>query len=178
MPRATKLTAKLESNLVDAIRAGSFVTVACEAFGVGTSTFYRWMNSSASRYRAFQDKIARATAEAEVANVTIIRQAAVKDWHAAAWYLERKHFNRWGPLRLNPDGWGKIPTKVAITAGEPLQVTSQVYELDLEALPVEALEAIVKQFEEQGITNVIDGTASPAPSGARPVQDAPGPGPS
>jgi hypothetical protein len=161
MGRKTKLTDKLEADLVEHVAAGNFVTVACKALNVSQSTFYRWMNSDAPRYRQFQDKITSASARAEADAVTCIRRHSRDDWRAAAWYLERRHFTTYGPPRRDPDSWGQVPAKVSLPTAQGEQGTAQpVYELDLESLPPEALSAIVKQIEERSGVDIIDGVST------------------
>ena len=102
MARKTKLTKELQDRMVMAIQAGNFAKVAAEMVGIGETTFYRWLEEGEKPegrkiYREFRESIKRAEAQAEVANVARIRQAADDGtWQAAAWYLERKHSERWG----------------------------------------------------------------------------------
>ena len=102
MARPTKLTQEITDRIVLAIRAGNYSKVAAEMAGIGETTFYRWLELGAKddakkEYREFRESIKRAEAEAEVRSVALIRQAAdAGTWQAAAWYLERKHGDRWG----------------------------------------------------------------------------------
>lgn len=102
MARKTKLTKDLQDRIVMAIQAGNYAKIAAEMVGIGETTFYRWMEEGSKPegrklYREFRESIKRAEAQAEVANVARIRQAADDGtWQAAAWYLERKHNERWG----------------------------------------------------------------------------------
>ena len=102
MSRPTKLTPELIERVTLAIRAGNYAKTACEMVGIGETTFYRWMEEGAQDkakplFREFRESIKRAEAEAEVRSVALIRQAADGGtWQAAAWYLERKHGDRWG----------------------------------------------------------------------------------
>ena len=102
MARPLKLTQELQDRICLAIRAGNYSKIAAEMNGIGETTFYRWLDmgskANASKiYREFRESIKRAEAEAEVTNVARIRQAADNGtWQAAAWYLERKHGDRWG----------------------------------------------------------------------------------
>lgn len=102
MARKIKLTPALQERLVTAIQVGNYAKVAAEMVGIGETTFYRWMEEGADPkgrkiFREFRESIKRAEAEAEVSNVATVRLAANGGtWQAAAWYLERKHFDRWG----------------------------------------------------------------------------------
>jgi hypothetical protein len=102
MSRPLKLTQELQDRITLAIRAGNYSKIAAEMNGIGETTFYRWLEMGAKPnapkiYREFRESIKAAEAEAEVASVARIRQAADNGtWQAAAWYLERKHGDRWG----------------------------------------------------------------------------------
>lgn len=95
MPRNTKLAPWVQSAITDMIRNGAYVQVACAACGISESTYYRWMNDSRPLYQAFQEAVKKAQAEAEVRAVRIIGEAALKNWTAAAWWLERRYPGRW-----------------------------------------------------------------------------------
>ena len=101
MARPCKLTPELTEQVVKAMRAGNYAEAACQAAGIGTSTFYRWMarggEEPASEFGAFRAEVLRAEAEAEVHAVAIIRRAMAEDWRAALAYLERRHAARWRP---------------------------------------------------------------------------------
>ena len=43
MARRSKLTPELQRELVDALAAGAYIETACAYVGLGTTTFYRWM---------------------------------------------------------------------------------------------------------------------------------------
>lgn len=47
-------------------------------------------------YLAFLETIKEAEAIAEMKALNAITKASLKQWQAAAWYLERKHRDRWG----------------------------------------------------------------------------------
>ena len=96
MGRPSKLTPELQDRIVRAIRAGNYASTAVKAAGIAESTFYRWLSSVENDYQEFQEAVQKAEAEAEQRNVAIIESAAPKNWQAAAWWLERKFFDRWG----------------------------------------------------------------------------------
>lgn len=100
--RPSLLTPELQDQIATMIRAGTSVTVACEAAGISRETFYQWLKRGESRaakdaaHREFRERISSARAEAEARAVTIIATAAREDWRAAAWLLERSFPERWG----------------------------------------------------------------------------------
>ena len=149
MARPSKLTQELTDRIVLAIRAGNYSKVAAEMAGIGETTFYRWMELGAKedatkQYREFRESIKRAEAEAEVRSVALIRQAADSGtWQAAAWYLERKHGDRWGRN-------DKIRQEVSGPDGKPVP------------LSLEEAKKAVLAFLEEGDNESLDSGAIPA----------------
>lgn len=96
-----KLDPALMQRIVDLIRAGNFLEVAATAAGIHRSTLHRWLrhgkDQTRGRYRKFLTSVERAQAESESRDVALIAKAAVTDWKAAAWRLERKFPRRYGP---------------------------------------------------------------------------------
>ena len=99
MARPTKLTREVQERVVAAVRAGNYAEAACQASGISSSTYYRWMArgeaESSGIHAAFRDAILQAQAVAEVHAVAVLRQAMAEDWRAALAYLERRHPARW-----------------------------------------------------------------------------------
>jgi len=107
-----KYSPELENALIKLIRAGNYVQTACNAVGIDVSTLWRWLKKGEKalelkkqgkeisqddeKFCNLYIAIKKAKAEAEVRNVTIIQTAAVKSWQAAAWWLERVKYERWG----------------------------------------------------------------------------------
>lgn len=99
MGRVTILTQEVQDRMVEAIRLGNYAPTAAEYAGIATSTHYNWLKQGEkgeSPYVEYLEAIKKAEADAEVRNVALIQEAAKKTWTAAAWYLERKHFDKWG----------------------------------------------------------------------------------
>ncbi len=100
VPRPTKLTPKVHECVVASIRAGAYAEQAAKAAGIVPSTYYDWIRRGEAGewpFSEFSEAIRAGEAEAEVAAVTILREAAqAGDWRAAAHYLERRHPERWG----------------------------------------------------------------------------------
>ena len=122
MGRPTKLTPEVQAAICEALRAGNYAEVAARYAGIGSTTFYRWMERGAADMAAgkatpfseFSDAIKKAETDAEVRAVAIIQKAMPKNWQAAMTYLERKFPKRWsrGERRevSGPEG-GPIITK-------------------------------------------------------------------
>ena len=104
MGRRSKLNDKLIEKACEYIRAGNYAKMVCQYLDISEVTYYDWIKKAeaqevakrSSIYTKFLKSIKRAEAEAEIRNVTIIQNEAKKTWQAAAWYLERKHKDRWG----------------------------------------------------------------------------------
>lgn len=98
--RPNKCTKERTKKISDAVRAGAYPAVAAQMSGIGERTFYDWMRKGRNgdpEYANFYDSVKDAESEAEIANVALIRQAAMAGtWTAAAWWLERKFPDRWG----------------------------------------------------------------------------------
>ena len=121
MSRPSKLTEKTLELLLKALRAGNDQKVACEVAGIGETTFYRWMEiaeqpNAKKEYREFRESVKQAIAGAEADAVIRIQQAATNGrWQAAAWWLERKHPDRWGRN-------DKIRAEISGPNGQPIQI--------------------------------------------------------
>jgi len=135
--RKLKLTPELIKNISSAIIAGNYAKIACELVGIGETTYYKWLEMAEEEnapaiYREFRESIKRAEATAEITFVTRVRQAADNGtWQAAAWYLERKHGERWGRN-------DKIRQEISGPNGTPISLT------------VEEAKAAVLSFLEEG----------------------------
>lgn len=111
MPRPTKLTPKLQEQVVGYLRAGAYVETAAAAAGIARDTLYVWLRRGArgdAPYADFAQAVEHAQALAELRDVAIIGKAAETQWQAAAWRLERKLPQRWGLDRLTKTAARKL----------------------------------------------------------------------
>lgn len=114
---------ELIERLVAALRAGNYVETACAYAGIGTSTYYRWLQEAekddAPDYlRDLRDAVESARAAAIVRNVKLIQDAAANgSWQAAAWWLERSQPHMWGRN-------DKLRTEISGPDGGPVTVMS------------------------------------------------------
>ena len=101
MARPSKLTPELQDNICKLIEEGNYPAQAAELEGIAESTFYSWMKKGReakykSKFMEFVEAIKKAESKAEQFHINVIKNAASKNWTASAWYLERKHPDRWG----------------------------------------------------------------------------------
>ncbi len=144
--RKSKLDTESRVKLLKAIRYGNDKKVACALAGISETTLYRWLEQAQKKnarveLREFRESFERAEAEAEVMKVSHITQAANNGrWQAAAWWLERKHPERWGQQT-------KIKAEVSGPNGEPI------------AISVEEARKVVLEMLDEGETDgfIIEG---------------------
>ncbi len=124
--RPSKLTPERQERIVELIRAGNYMEIAAQAAGIDVSTLYRWLQrgekARSGKYRQFRDAVMRARVEAEARAVVVVQKAALDDWRAASWWLERAFPDRWGRRQKlehsGPEG-GPIPAEVRVTLVRP-----------------------------------------------------------
>lgn len=167
MGRPTKLTRERADKITKAISGGSYQVVAAAAAGVSESAFYEWvkrgkdaprdedtgepLNPDDAPFVEFAEAVKVAEAEAEMRNVLLIQQAGTTTWQAAAWYLERKHSDRWGRV-------DRVKQEISGTpGGEPVQVQ----QVD----PREALLAFLSDHEEETAQDGPEQTGGDVPDG-------------
>jgi len=133
--RPSKLTPELQEKLCGFIRAGNYETTAAEACGVSESTYFNWKakgeKAQRGKYRDFLEDIKKAIAQAEALHVQRIVNAGSAHWQASAWYLERKHHERWGrkEFRGQLDREGR-PTDPPEQQGSVLVVPAHVTDIE------------------------------------------------
>ena len=163
MARPTKLTPKLQDEIIKVIRSGNYIETACAYVGINKSTFYDWLKRGAREkdrvaknpkakvrkdeqpFVDFSNEVEKALAHAEIRDVAIIGKAAEENWQAAAWRLERKFPDRWGRK-------DKYALEHSGKDGGPIE-TSHKEELDLSNLTdkeLEQLEKIIAKSTDTG----------------------------
>jgi hypothetical protein len=132
MARPAKLTDETAKVIVDAIKVGCPIKVACQAAEIGSTTFKSWMARGKSEdeadapYRAFRAAVRKARAHGESFALKVIQDAMPDHWQAAAWFLERSQ----------PTRWGRVDRMKAT-------IDKEVMEMDVKQMSDEQLEAIV-----------------------------------
>ncbi len=103
---AAKITGEITGCIVDALGAGHYREVACKLAGIDRRTLLNWLKRGererSGLYRDLYLAVDKAEAKAEVFHLKNIETASVKNWFASAWFLERKHPERWGKREAPP----------------------------------------------------------------------------
>jgi transposase len=93
MARPSKYTPERAKRITDALAAGNSRKGAAAYASITEDTLLNWMR----RYSDFSGAVKSAEAQAEVAAVACITQAARNgDWRAALTWLERRRHQEWG----------------------------------------------------------------------------------
>jgi len=131
--RKTKLDDARRDKLLKAIKGGNDKKVACEFAGISETTLYRWLEQSRAKnaseeLREFRESLERSEAEAETLHVARITQAANNGrWQAAAWWLERKHPERWAQhTRIKAELSGPDGAPITISVEEARKVVLEM----------------------------------------------------
>jgi hypothetical protein len=129
MSRKLLLTDELQKRICIYIADGNYAVTACAMAGISESVYYHWLQLGEkggyknARYVEFLESIKRAEAEAEARNLRVIQvEVQNRNWCAAAWYLERKHANRWGKQ-------DRLKTELTGKGGEPVQIEGTFAEI-------------------------------------------------
>lgn len=98
-PGPSGLSPARRAAIIESIEAGNYIAVSAQANGVPERTFYEWLEkgrNGRAGYTSFLRDVEEAQRKAEDRLVTIVSNAALDQWQAAAWLLERKNYKRWG----------------------------------------------------------------------------------
>ena len=100
MGRPTKLTPQVQAKIVSALQAGNYFDTACGYAGITKQTGYNWMakgaDANSGKFFDFFNAVEKASADAEVGTVAVIKKVMPETWQAAAWWLERRFPAKWG----------------------------------------------------------------------------------
>jgi hypothetical protein len=126
----TKFTPDTALKIIQYVGAGCFFETAAAAAGISKVTFFDWLKRgerrndprSTEELRAWKISLDEAAALAEARAVRGIQAAGASSWQAYAWYLERKHPDRWrqrnSSILENPDGTPVAPPRLEVTLFE------------------------------------------------------------
>jgi transposase-like protein len=125
--RPSRLTEERQAKILEALRAGNYLTSAAALAGVSRSTLHAWRQE----HPHFADAVDQARAHAEARNDAIVQMAARTQWQAAAWWLERSFPDRWGRRgRIEHDHGGGV----GITLSQLVRLADALCQGDREAL--------------------------------------------
>lgn len=109
-PRANGRPAKFSDEAVEkflqAMRLCHDVETCASYAGLAPRTIHYWLadareKGEQSTFYGFLQKVEEAKHSAKIRNVAIIEKAAEKDWKAAAWLLERRHWKEYARREYN-----------------------------------------------------------------------------
>jgi hypothetical protein len=113
-------------HLAAVISAGNSTAVALRVCGISKTTFQNWMRRGGrgeSPYEAFRLDIQRARASAEARHVTQVAAAAVDDWRAASYMLDRQLRRRDDVEDEATEDTSDLAAEVAASAAEEARRT-------------------------------------------------------
>ena len=131
-----RLTQDLADKVASFIRTGNYAKVAAVLAGCSESGFYNWMKrgrelldgedkptSQKDRLCMYLvESVNEAECYAEGVHVQRILKAGEHTWQASAWFLERKHYDRWGRKEriehASPDGSGPMTGVLIVGSGK------------------------------------------------------------
>ena len=146
--RPTKRTDANKAIVLEAVRHGTSRTGAAKLIGIHYETLRAWIASDSE----FALAVTRAEGDMERTMVALIREQAVMDWRAAAWYLERRITELYGQ-RAKVDLTFDVKAaalQVAAEAGlaEEATVESRFAAKGYVLAPGVAVEAVVRAARE------------------------------
>ncbi len=128
--RKLKLTKELIKEFEDLIKTGQYANTVCDYLNISEESFYRWIREGNPDINEniderseedhelkteFYEAIKRAKAQAEIRNVSVIQKASIQNWTAAAWWLERTNWKKWGRKdKIEANISGEIKNKINI----------------------------------------------------------------
>jgi len=120
------------------LESGVHAAVAARACGVPDATFRDWIAKAldpdctspyAPRYRALLHAVENAEAEVEAKQAKRVVDAGEQNWQAAAWFLERKHKDRWAradQLDVTSRGQGLFDALLRVDAARGDMIEGEV----------------------------------------------------
>jgi transposase-like protein len=124
--RPTKFNPERCEKIITALRGGNYRETACKYAGISNQTLRNWLKQAENpdappEYMEFLCAVEKAEADAEVADIALIRRSAQDgQWQAAAWIRERKNPERWGrrdASKIEVTGADGGPVDMRVTLG-------------------------------------------------------------
>lgn len=145
---------KIQATLIEHIRNGNHISVACRAVGIARTTYANWVKWAENQDRRnpnppppelieFIDRIREAEAACEVEIVQNIRSEVMNDGELGLKFLARRYPERWGE-RKEIHNYDKDWRVVALGMLRRGEITQEALE---EALPKELYSEVAKMIE-------------------------------
>ena len=158
------LDPKLQETLIEYIRNGNHIRVACRAVGIHPGTYAKWVKWAEYKDRLnpkppppelieFIDRIREAEALCEAEMVKHIRSDAMDDGELGLKFLSRRYPERWGE-RKEIHNYDKDWRVVALGMLRRGEITQEALE---EALPKELYSEVAKMIEAPQDGEIIEG---------------------
>jgi len=139
----TLIKAKV-AQFLKAVARGNYLNTALRTARISNQAFAHWSDMARKRQQPYAlvfELLEEAEHVAESRMLSIIERAAIEDWRAAAWYLERKSPERWNANRINQ--------KQTWNSGDPrLAGGSEPKQIDTQGAPLELLPALTEEAAE------------------------------
>lgn len=155
---------KLQSTLIEYIRNGNYIRVACRAVGISPATYNKWVRWAEHKDRLnhrppppelieFIDRIREAEALCETDMVKTIRSESLDDGELGLKFLSRRYPERWSEHKEihNYDKDWRVVALGMLRRGE---ITQEALE---EALPKELYSEVAKMIEAPQDGEIIEG---------------------
>ena len=97
--RPTKCNPKTIARIAKVLALGGTINSACRAGGIDTATYYSWLRrgeEGEDPFVGFLSAVKESQAVAEHKALSIINEAMLDHWQAAAWLLERRYPDDYG----------------------------------------------------------------------------------
>ena len=148
--RRTKFTKPVRDQIIAALRAGATVEMACDAAGIGKTTYYEYLKKADTHgglYRTFREEVNKAQADGAICLLGVIRSASAKDWKAGAWILERRYgYHRDGIGSQRKQKTVEIPTDPHAILRQQAVEIKQTMEQAKASQSFQAYAALQRQF--------------------------------
>lgn len=118
--RPTDCTPEVTEIVCRELRLGLSIASACAAANIDKATYHRWIarGDEGPPFGDFRDATTKARSEGTRGLEHTVRKAAVGDWRAAAWMLERRAPEDWSKrTEITGKDGGAVEVQVIVSPG-------------------------------------------------------------
>jgi hypothetical protein len=108
--RPSKFDDQRAARILEAIAHGVTYALAAEYAGISEKTLTRWRKANVD----FDQQLREAEGNALMSWLTLIDRAALEDWRAAAWIVERRYPAHYGKTVQEQQHTGNVVSRVVI----------------------------------------------------------------